>query len=193
MPDDRADQELLSAYRAGDEQAAEVLFSRYYQRLVGQARKSLGISLARMEEPSDLAQSVFRSVFRRGREKKIHIEYGDNLWPLLATATVNKVRTRARYWQRQRRDVRRNVVLDEGLDPLEHGPTPEDVVATTELISQLLEQFSPKRRAILELLLQGYRGREVADQVGVSERTVYSTRKAAEEVLRQLDDEADAE
>jgi len=187
MPDERVDRELLSAYRGGDEQAAETLFVRYYERLVAKTRRSLGMALAKVEDPSDIAQSVFRSVFRRSKEKQIDVDQGEELWPLLAAVAVNKVRSRARHWQRERRDYRRNVERVETFDPLEQGPSPQDILETSELVSGLLEQFSPTRRRILELMLQGYKGREIAEQVGVSERTVYSTRKAAAEVLRKLD------
>ncbi len=147
MADERADRELLLAYRNGDERAAEALFTRYYERLVAMTRKSTSLGLANVEAPSDIAQSVFRSVFRESRDNSIQIDPGDTLWPLLAKAAIDEVRSRARRWQRQRRDFRRNVDPDDTLHSPERGPTSEDIVATTELVASLLKEFSPTRRA----------------------------------------------
>lgn len=189
MADERADRELLLAYRNGDERAAEALFTRYYELLVATTRKSLSLGLANVEAPSDIVQSVFRSVFRESRDNSIQIDPGDTLWPLLAKTAINKVRSRARHWQRQRRDFRRNVDPDDTFTPLERGPSSEDIVATTELVASLLKEFSPTRRSILEMVLQGYKGCEIAEQLKVSERTVYNTRKAAAESLERLNKE----
>jgi len=182
----QTDADLIAAYRGGDEDAAETLFKRYYQRLSTQVRESLGMRLQAVEEPSDITQSAFRSVFRRTREDRLSLLAGDDLWPLLAAVAMNKIRTRARFWSRQRRDTKRNVPMDAGPDPLEDGPDPQDVAALQELVNDLLGAFSDLRRSILEHVLQGYRNREIADKLGTTERTVYSTRRAAAVLLTRL-------
>ena len=55
-----------------------------------------------------------------------------------------------------------------------------------ETIKELFGQFSERRQAVLSLLLQDYGVSEVAKQIGVSDGTVYNTRMAAAEVLREL-------
>lgn len=179
------DDQLLAAYRNGDETAATVLFERYYARLVGLARKKMGGLLRDVEESSDLAQSVFQSVFLRGRDCQIQIGPQDSLWPLLVTITLNKIRNRAKYWGRKRRDRRREVPLEDR-DPLETGPLPEDAARLNDLVEQLLEPFNQRRRTIIEYLLQELPVAEIAHRVGTSERTIYKTRQAAMGILQQV-------
>jgi len=180
----QGDEQLLAAYRDGDQAAAQVLFERYYVRLVRLARERMG-ALRGVEESADVAQSVFESVFLRGRACQIEIGPNDSLWPLLVTITINKIRNRIKYWSREKRDLRREVPL-QGNDPLETGPLPEDATRLSDLVQQLLEPFSPRRRKIIEHLLQDAPIPEIARQVGTSERTVYKTRQAAMQILEEV-------
>jgi RNA polymerase sigma factor (sigma-70 family) len=159
------------------------LFHRYYQRLRALAHRQLGWQVKGLEDSSDLAQSVFESVFLRCRRQQIVVGPDASLWPLLASITLNKARNRRKYYQRQKRDRRREVALEE-CDPLQAGPSPEDALVVKEVISYLVQTFdSDRRRQIITLLLEGKSVSEVASQVGTSERTVYKTREAAMRVL----------
>ncbi len=181
LPDDR----LLAAYRNGDETAAAELFERYYTRLVNLSRERMGGFLRQAEESSDVVQSVFLSVFSRGRDRRIDVGPNESLWPLLVTIAINKIRSRVRYWGRQRRDRRREVPVD-GRDLLETGPLPEDVARLNDLVEQLLEPFGPQRRETIRCLLQDMPVPEIAGRVGTSKRTVYRTRQAAMQILEQI-------
>ncbi len=180
-----ADEVLLEAYRRGDEKAAEALFHRYYARLVGLARRQMGGILYQLEDSADVVQSVFRSVFVRGRADQIQLASDDSLWPLLVTITVNKIRNRIKYHTRQRRDRRRHVPLDDR-DPLETGPTPEDATRLQELIQELRAPFGQQRQAVIDDLLKGLSVAEVARRTGLAERTVYKTRQAVKEILEHM-------
>ncbi len=184
-PEQPADDELLAAYRNGDEAAAALLFERYYGRLLKLAREKMEGRLLDLEESSDVAQSVFHSLFSRDRTCQISIGPRGSLWPLLVTITMNKIYSRARYWGRQRRDRRREVPLA-GRDPLESGPSPEDAAKLQEVIDELLQPFSPRRRQTIEYLLQDLPVDEIARLVGASKRTVYRTRETALQILKQL-------
>jgi len=187
MPDLRRDEDLLAAFQSGDDAAGDVLFGRYYSRLVELVRRRMGWRVARAEDSSDVAQSVLRSVFRRSRgDATIQPDASGSLWPLLVTIAVNKLCNRDKFWQRQRRDARREVPLDDGLAASPQSPTPVDIASTQDLIEQLLQAFPPRRKRILELLLEGRTTCDVAELVHVSERTVYTTRRAAGELLRQF-------
>ena len=69
---------------------------------------------------------------------------------------------------------------------MESGPSPQDVAAVKELVDRLLEPFSPRRRRIIELILEGQGVGQIAQQVGATERTVYNTRRAAAKILEQV-------
>jgi len=179
------DEQLWDAYRDGDENAAAVLFERYHTRVMGLARRKMGGILRETEDPSDLVQSVFRSVFLRGRDCQIQIGPRDSLWPLLATVTVNKSRNLAKHWGRQCRDPRRRIPL-EGRDPSEPGLQPDDAICLQEAKEQLLAPFSRRRREIIEDLLAGESVAEIARRRRTSETTIYNTRQAAIQVIERM-------
>jgi RNA polymerase sigma factor (sigma-70 family) len=180
------DQKLIAAYRQGDEAAANELLEKYYVRLLELIRRQLGWKLRDLEGSADVAQSVFRSFFSQVRENRVQIAPDNSLWPLLVTIALNKVRNLGKYWQREKRDPGRQVRLDGQDDPLESGPSPQDVAAVKELVDRLLEPFSPRRRRIIELILEGQGVGQIAQQVGATERTVYNTRRAAAKILEQV-------
>jgi RNA polymerase sigma factor (sigma-70 family) len=190
MCDETPDQQLVSGFRAGDQQAAEALFERYYLRLIELIRRQLGWRLREVEGSTDIAQSVLRSFFARVDGGRVQFGPDDSLWPFLVTITLNKIRNKAKYWQRQRRDVSRHVALSEHNDPLERDPSPQDAMLLAELIEMVLQPFADRRREIIKLILEGHAVGEIARRVGTTERTVYNTRQAAARILEQLISEA---
>jgi RNA polymerase sigma-70 factor, ECF subfamily len=186
VPQPTPDQQLIQAYRQGNQDAATELFERYYVRLLDLLRRQLRWRLKEVEGSSDVAQSVFRSFFSQIGGHTVEVGPNDSLWPLLVTIALNKVRNLGKYWQREKRDVTRNVPLDPGNDPLEQGPSPQDAAAVKELVDQLLAPFSARRRQIIELILQGEGVNQIASQVGTTQRTVYNTRRAAGKILEQV-------
>lgn len=185
--DERQDRELIDAYRRGQEEAAAVLFDRYYQRLRAMAVREKGWDLREVDTASDIVQSALRNFFRRIRsdQKPLEASGDEGLWPYLVTLTLNKIRNRVQYWQRHRRRAQ-VVSLESASDPIEHAPDAEAIASTSETIDNLLGAFPARRQAILKLLLQGYTSREIALTLGTTERTVYNTRQAACKVLDQL-------
>lgn len=186
MAEIQTDEQLLAAYRAGDEVAATTLFERYYQRLLGLIRRQSSWRLKQAEGSMDVAQSVLRSFFGQLRGERIEVMEDQSLWPLLVTIALNKVRNRGKFWQRARRDLARAQSLDGQRDPLETGPSPGDVAALSDLVERLLEPFSDRRRRIIEQILAGHAVREIAAEVGATERTVFNTRVAAAKILEQV-------
>ncbi len=55
--------QLLIRWREGDQAAADALFRRYAERLIGLVRLRLSEKLARRVDPEDIVQSVYRSFF----------------------------------------------------------------------------------------------------------------------------------
>jgi DNA-directed RNA polymerase specialized sigma24 family protein len=185
-PTHHPDEVLIAKFREGNEDAAAALFERYFERLVMLARGQLGWRLKGVEGSTDMAQSVLRSFFMQLKADDIRVGPEDSLWPLLVTITLNKVRNRAKFWQRERRDLARQIPLQEGGDPLESGPSPQDAAELRDLVDRLLEPFSPRRRRTIELILAGESVARIVAEVGTTERTVYNTRQAAARILERL-------
>jgi len=183
-PDPTADDHLLAAYRDGDEAAFAALFDRYSARLRKLAQAQMGPLLREVEESSDVAQSVWQSVFRRTLDGTIELGPQDSLWPLLAKITVNKVRNRAKHWARKRRDRRRHVSLED-CDPLVSNPTHEHVTETNNLVQELLDAFDEKRQEVIKYILRDLPIPEIARRMGTSKRTIYRIRLAAMHILEQ--------
>ncbi len=186
MTSSALDKELIAAYRQGNEEAASALFERYYTRLLELIRRQLGWKLREVEGSTDVAQSVLRSFFSQIRQNHVEIGPDNSLWPLLVTIALNKLRNHGKFWQRECRDPSRQVPLAALDDPLEQGPSPQDVAAVKELVDRLLEPFSDRRRRIIELILEGQPIGKIATEVGATERTVYNTRRAAGKILEQV-------
>ena len=185
MPTERVDKQLIEAVQKGQVEATEKLYQRYYQRLVELTRKQMNWRLRGVEGSSDLVQSVLLSVFELIREERVTVPEDGDLWPLLVRISLNKIRNKAKFWKRERRDQNRLSSLT-GMDAVRKDPSPEEVAALNETVKEMFGHFSERRQAVLSRLLQDYGVGEIASELGISERTVYNTRMAAAEVLREL-------
>ena len=74
---------FFSQLRAGNADAAEALWQRFFPRLVALARKTLAGRPQRMADASDAAQSAFASFCQRVRGGEVHINDRSDLWNLL--------------------------------------------------------------------------------------------------------------
>ena len=180
-----SDRELLERIRAGSEAAARALFDRYYVRLVRYVGDKMGARLQSVEPPSELAHSALKSVLLGIPAREFDVDQGGSLWPLLVTVALNKIRNRWRKHTGPSKDIRRNVPLHE-YQLLVNSQDQQSETELKDLVEQLLGTFSGRRRRIIELFLQGYRTGEIAGELGISERTVYSTRQRAIGSLREL-------
>jgi RNA polymerase sigma factor (sigma-70 family) len=167
---------LLEKFRDGDEQAAEALFARYFERLTSLARSRLSTRLARRTDPEDIVLSVYRSFFVGAREGRFVLSRGGDLWRLLSSITTHKLLKQARHEGAARRSFSVEVPLDqvaeERFSERRYDPTPEDALAIADELEQVFSLLDPFGRRVLELRLQGLKISEIAEDAGRSERTV---------------------
>ena len=95
---------LIEHLRAGNHEAAQPLWERYYPRLVGLARERLRGTPRRAADEEDVALSAFDS-FCRGVEQGRFpdLKDRDGLWALLVLITVRKAADLVQYNRRDRR------------------------------------------------------------------------------------------
>jgi len=174
----------IDQLRAGDQSAAQPLWERYFQRLVGLARVKLRAGGDSDEE--DAALSAFQSFCQgavQGRFPRLDDRH--DLWRVLVTITVRKAAgqiERSRTLKRGGGRLLDEAALD-GPDP-EHraggldqlpgpDPTPEFAAMVAEQYQHLLDLLGDKTlRSIAVWKLEGDTSEEIAGKLGCSLRTV---------------------
>jgi RNA polymerase sigma-70 factor (ECF subfamily) len=198
-PDSFAD--VMARLRAGDQAAAAEVFGRFAQRLIGLARRRLESDerLRAKVDPEDVLQSVYRTFFRRHGEGEFDLGDWDSLWALLTVLTVRRCGRWRRHFHAAARDVGAEVALPaadaaERLSP-EHfrrEPAPDEAAELAELVERLLRGLRGRDRDIVSLRLQDCTHAEVADRLGLPERTVYRVLERVRERLQRLYEEGPA-
>lgn len=175
----------------GDEQVVNEFWGQYGHRLQGLAAQHLTARLYRREGPEDVVQSVCRTFLRRARAGQFELADSESLWRLLCAITLTKVREKARYHHRQKRQFDRERFLDAASDDSRAAgpqiaasePTPAEAAEFADQLQQLLGAMDEEERRLVEMKLEGYTNQEMADKLGCSERTV---RRILKRVQSQL-------
>jgi DNA-directed RNA polymerase specialized sigma24 family protein len=172
----------IHALKAGDPQAAQVLWERYFARLVRLARQKLVASrrLGADEDEEDAALSAFDSFCAgaaRGRFPLLQDR--DDLWKLLVVITLRKAGAQA---QRRRAQKRGGQLLhpavetdpDFLLDEIASAePSPELAALVAEEFDRLLQTLDdPSLRQVALWKMEGFSSDEIADRLGCARRTV---------------------
>jgi RNA polymerase sigma-70 factor (ECF subfamily) len=165
--------DLVERWRGGDEQAADELFRRYMDQLVGLARSRMTSRLSRRIDPEDVVQSAFRSFFVASRAGRFELRQGGDIWRLLVAITLNKLHDQVKRNSSGKRDSKRETALDSLTDLLlTHGPTPLDAMTLAEEVETLMRGLGKLDRQVIELRLQGDTRAAIAEKTGRSVRTV---------------------
>jgi DNA-directed RNA polymerase specialized sigma24 family protein len=163
----------IGQLQAGEQAAFQELWERYFQRLVGLARKRLrGASCAAANE-EDVALSAFDSFFRRAQEGRFpQLLDRHDLWQLLVLLARRKASKQAKHERRQKR----------GGDKV-HGPLLPDIIGREPepaVAAQLVEEYQrlldglgdDGLKSIAVWKLEGYTNEEIAAKLGRSLATV---------------------
>ncbi len=186
--EDGSNADLLKLWKAGNQQAAQVLVDRYMLRLTALAQSRLSRLLARRLDADDIVLSAWRSFFVAANRSRLQVPDDDNLWPLLATFTLRKLQRQAQRQLADRRSMARELSMsdDDGWRELvSREPSSEDAAQLTYDIELLLTRLEPADRDIMMLRLQGNELETIAEKMTCSERTV---RRAMQRIRTQLAD-----
>jgi DNA-directed RNA polymerase specialized sigma24 family protein len=178
----------LGELKAGDREAAQPLWDRYFQRLVVLARgrlRAMHVATADADE-EDAALSAFDSFcagVERGRFPQLSDR--DNLWRLLVTITKRKALDQAQRKRRQKRGGGRQRNEADlagspgggpgmGLEQLvDEEPTPEFAALLAEEYRNRFEALDDETlRRVANWKLEGYTNEEIAARLGCALRTV---------------------
>jgi RNA polymerase sigma-70 factor (ECF subfamily) len=166
---------FLSRIREGDEDAARELLRRYEPHVRLVVRRHLPRLLRSRFDSLDFVQSIWKSFFRRVRTSPTALEGTENLVGFLARAARYKVIDEYRKASSDKQDMRREESMWEGTELRELADrceTPLEIAEAAEAFGRLREMVPENRRAILDLKAAGLSAAEIAERLGVSERSV---------------------
>jgi RNA polymerase sigma-70 factor (ECF subfamily) len=186
-----SDRFLVKQSRAGDQDAATLLYFKYVKRLTALVRRRCPHVLARTVGVDDLVQSVFRILFKRIGQGFYDVPDGHELWRLLLVIAMNRIRSKVAYHKAIKRD---GIQLPEALINPRSIPTQEVTreSASNQIemsLTEILDRLPEENRLLVRLRVDGHTVAEVATITGRSRRTVerilQDTRLKLTEFLRE--------
>ena len=146
--------ELIQRVRSGDELAIQELVNNYGDALKREIRFSLMDSkLKRVVSESDICQSVIMRLITGIWAGSYDFESSEQLNGLLKRMVKNKIVDLTRYWQAQRRDIRRDATTKNSAEQLENRQqaTPSKILADTEMVTKIKNEMNERELQIMEL------------------------------------------
>ena len=156
--------------------AARLLWQRYFKQLVGRARSRLAASRLGAGDEEDVALSAFKSVWIGITDGRFpDLSDRNDLWRLLLVVTARKAINHVRAELTDKRGGGRVFGLDDEVLSriVVREPTPEDAFHLAEECRRLLSSLpDPQLRRIALLKMEGNSDREVGEALGLGLRTV---------------------
>lgn len=167
----------LVQLQAGDPVAAEQLWQRYFQRLVGLARQRLRNAPRRVADEEDVALSAFDSFCRNAEQGRFPQLFDrDSLWRLLVVLTARKAAHQIRDEQRLKRGGGALQAAEEDSlleQVLSREPSPAFAAEVAEQCQHLLQLLNdPELEAVARERMEGYSVEEIAGRLGFAARSI---------------------
>ena len=180
---------LVDRLRGGDPEAADTFLRQYEKALRREVRfLLLDGRLRRVVSESDVCQSVMARFFVGLWSGKYEFRNPEELLALLRKMVRARVCDLARHWRAQRRDIRKNVSMDQ-IDGLpgeqRRSPTPSRIVANAELLSQVEQRLTGQEQEILRLRQDRTSWAEIAKRLGQT-RSPEAVRKQYERAIARV-------
>jgi DNA-directed RNA polymerase specialized sigma24 family protein len=167
----------LQRLQSESAQAAQVLWERFFARMVAVARQRLAAAPRRAADEEDVALSAFMRFHRGVQQGRFpHLHDREDLWRILFTLTVRGAANLVRDQTREKRGggrVRGDSALGAGEGPPDDGPTPEEALLMEEGLVRLLDALGKDElRQIALARMEGYSNAEIARQQDCAEVTI---------------------
>lgn len=183
---------MVAGLRTGDEAAVRQFCRQYGEALERLAERNLARRVLRRVGPDDVAQSACRTFLRRARIGEFELGDTKSLWGILCAITLTKVREQMRFHLRGKRGLDREVhpSADDSLGgqsaffnrPSDEA-TPADAAEFADQFTRLIESLDEEQRQLVDLKLQQCTNPEIAERMGLSERTVRRILKRVQAAL----------
>lgn len=194
--------ELLNRWRQGDQAAATAIYHRYERRLIDFADRNINKKLQQRVGPESIALTVLESVLKRLATGEYSVDPNKSLWNLLQVIANNKIRRYAEYHHAGRRDVDKDIHINQTEDSagggfsaviIPHEPTPEETAILADELEKIRSRLKSADFEIFQLTFQGYSYSEIAKQLGCARQTVRYKVKRIEEIIRKFTDDHDSQ
>lgn len=175
----------LQQLKADDSMAAFHLWRRYVERLCRLAKRKLSSLRPGAVNEDDVVQSVFAAFLVGAQQGRfMRLDDRNDLWQVLVMLTERKAISQLRRERAAKRGGGATSIVSAAdhaaTGSQEHGishlpsrdPTPEFAAEVREQLNKLLQSLSVQNRQIAAAKLEGYSNPEIADQLGVSLRSV---------------------
>lgn len=168
------DMHLLQALRHGDKKSFEQFFHRYYPLLCAYARRFVNI-----EDAEEVVQDVFASLWEKRESMAINSSLHAYLFRMVYHRILNKL---AKEDAMHRADER----FCQDMNDLLYDEEPFRLEELQQRIADALAALPPTYREAFTLYrLQGMECKEIAAQLGVSDKLVYYRVQQAVKLLEQ--------
>jgi RNA polymerase sigma-70 factor (ECF subfamily) len=156
---------------------ARQLVERYSDRLMALARRRISQRLASRIDPEDIVQSVFRTFFRRAKEKRFEIADQDDLSKLLFRITIHKTLRQVAHHKAAKRDPNAETAQGEHsqemmVELLGKEPDPEAIAIFVDQMDHFFAKLKPEECKILEMRMEGYGTEEIAKKLNTYDRKI---------------------
>ena len=170
-------QRLLRQVQSGSQDATCELIERYGPHIIRAVRRRLNKAIRPKFDSVDFVQAVWASFFATPKPL-MAFESPDQLVKYLAAVAHHKVVDEIRRrMETEKYDVKREQSLDDPKQDLtrqcpDPHPSPSQVAVAEELWARMLRGKSEHHRRILQLRREGNTCQQIADRLGVNEKTV---------------------
>lgn len=189
--------EVMSRLKAGDQDAARVVFDRFTGRLIAMVRSRIPNQVAAKFDADDVIQSAYRSFFIHQREGQYDwLEGWGSLWSLLAQIAARKCGRKLGYFHAAKRNATREVTVEFSGDSdasdweaIANGPSPEEAAMLNDIVERLMRQLEPHERTFLQMALQGESTARIAEATGYGEWMVQRFLRRLKDRLNRMNEE----
>lgn len=173
----------LSLLRAGDPQAAEFIWDRYFSQILHLAHRQLLGLRDRSRDAEDVALSTLNALCHAASHGRLaNVQDRHDLWRLLVTCALNRVRNLRLYENRLKRGgahVTETVPLHDSLvtGTVTAEPTPEEAAQLADDLRHMMDRLdvedpTHRLREVALLKLEGYTVEEIARRQKCARKTV---------------------
>jgi RNA polymerase sigma factor (sigma-70 family) len=166
----------IRAISSGDDDVAQNLWERYFQRMVELARNKLRASSSRAADEEDVALSAFHSFCQAAADHRFpRLANRDDLWQVLVMLTARKALDQRKYDLRKKRSDASTKPLDDAALESIIGTDPDPAFAAmvADEFRHLLDKLDDAElRQIALRKLEGSTNEEIAAELNCTVRTV---------------------